>query len=105
MTQAILTAMAQEFREDRSLCPRTYRALRAVVQTHAEGTGGIEAADQVVNSEAKAAITHQTHLGNRTPAALAPCTDDHLSTENGEIMNAQKDRPDARAELDTRGKR
>lgn len=70
--------------------------MRAVVETHGEAVGGKDAAEQVVNSEAKAAITHQTHLGNRTPAALAPCTDDQHSTGNGEIMSAQKDRAHAK---------
>lgn len=61
MKQAILSAMTREFQEDRSLCPRTYRAMRAVVENaHAEQVGGIDAADQVVNSEAKAAITRKS---------------------------------------------
>lgn len=65
MTQAILLAMLREFQEDRSLCPTTYRAMRAVVeQTHAEMVGGNDAADQMANSEAKAAITRQTQIGN-----------------------------------------
>lgn len=59
MKQDILTAMACEFQEDRSLCPRTYRAMRAVVETHGEAVGGNNAAEQAVNSEAKAATAQK----------------------------------------------
>lgn len=60
MIEVILTAMARAFQEDRSLCPNTYRAMRAVVEvTHGEIVGGIGAADQVVASEAKAATAQK----------------------------------------------
>lgn len=91
MKQAILTAMTREFQEDRSLCPMTYRAMRAVVETHGEAIGGNNAAEQVVNSEAKATITLQNCIGTGKAVALSLCAHDHLSSKSGKIMSVHKD--------------
>lgn len=79
MIEVILTAMAREFQEDRSLCPRTYRAMRSVVEgTHGEAVGGNNTADQVVNSEAKAAITLQ-QSAHQESSSLGPVHSNNLS--------------------------
>jgi len=92
MLEVMLTAMAREFQEDRSLCPKTYRAMRAVVErSHEKVDRGRVTTDQEESREAKATITFQNCISTGKAVALSLCAQDHHSPERGKTMSEQKD--------------